>query len=110
MIQDINTSIGTFDVSEEDFLFMKILWRTQSMTTMTSWFSYVILWPCLQASAFWKTVCGCNNPVWGASVYSGPVEKILQIKAFFEEKAGCSIYDLLPGVVENSLRQEGAYA
>lgn len=24
MIQDINTSIGTFDVSEEDFLFMKI--------------------------------------------------------------------------------------
>lgn len=23
MIQDINTSIGTFDVSEEDFLFMK---------------------------------------------------------------------------------------
>ena len=37
-------------------------------------------------------------------------KKILQIKAFFEEKAGCSIYDLLPGVVENSLRQEGAYA
>lgn len=34
-------------------------------------------------------------------------KKYLQIKAFFEEKAGCSIYDLLPGVVENSLRQEG---
>ena len=37
-------------------------------------------------------------------------KKILQIKAFFEKKTGCSIYDLLPGVVENSFRQEESHA
>lgn len=31
-------------------------------------------------------------------------EKILEIKNFFEKKVGCSIYTLLPGVVENSFR------
>ena len=29
---------------------------------------------------------------------------VLEIKAYFEEIIGCSIYDLLPGVVENSFR------
>ena len=29
---------------------------------------------------------------------------VLDIKAYFEKIIGCSIYDLLPGVVENSLR------
>ena len=29
-------------------------------------------------------------------------KKILDIKAFFEQEIGCSVYDLLPGVVENS--------
>ena len=27
---------------------------------------------------------------------------VLDIKAYFEEMIGCSIYDLLPGVIENS--------
>ncbi len=31
-------------------------------------------------------------------------EKILELKALFEEKIGCSVYTLLPGVVENSFR------
>lgn len=31
-------------------------------------------------------------------------KKLLEIKAMFEEKTGCSIYDLLPGVIENSFR------
>lgn len=29
-------------------------------------------------------------------------KKLLEIKTLFQEKMGCSIYDVLPGVVENS--------
>ena len=31
-------------------------------------------------------------------------KRTLEIKAYFENKIGCSIYDLLPGVVENTFR------
>lgn len=31
-------------------------------------------------------------------------KKILEIKELFEEQIGCSVYTLLPGVVENSFR------
>ena len=31
-------------------------------------------------------------------------KRILEIKALFEAQIGCSVYTLLPGVVENSLR------
>ena len=29
-------------------------------------------------------------------------KKILEIKSLYDKKVGCSIYDLLPGVIENS--------
>ena len=29
-------------------------------------------------------------------------KKVLEIRAYFENEIGCSIYELLPGVVENS--------
>lgn len=110
MIQDINTSIGTFDVSGEDYLFMK------NFVENAVYDDYDRLVQLCDALAMptgfclWKTVCRCDNPVWSASVYGGPVEKILQLKTFFEKKAGCSIYELLPGVVENSFRQEESHA
>ncbi len=31
-------------------------------------------------------------------------KKIMEIKELFDRKAGCSVYSLLPGIVENSLR------
>lgn len=31
-------------------------------------------------------------------------KRTLQIKAMFEERMGCSVYDILPGVVENTFR------
>ena len=31
-------------------------------------------------------------------------KKVLEIKLMFEKKTGCSIYDLLPGVIENTFR------
>lgn len=31
-------------------------------------------------------------------------KKILEIKEYFEKKMGCSIYEALPGVAENSIR------
>ena len=45
MIQDIDTSIGVFDVSDEDYLFMKknLLQMRQAMI-MTVLYSYVTHW------------------------------------------------------------------
>lgn len=54
MIQDMDTSIGEFDVSEPDYLFIKEFLQTRSMTITTGWCSYAILWLCPPASAFWK--------------------------------------------------------
>jgi hypothetical protein len=31
-------------------------------------------------------------------------KKILEIKEYFQGKMGCSIYEVLPGVVENSMK------
>lgn len=56
MIQDIHTSIGTFDVAEDDFCFMKKSSRTQSTMIMTVSCSCATHWHCLMASVFWKSV------------------------------------------------------
>ena len=111
MIQDINTSIGTFDVSEEDFLFMK------NFVANAVYDDYDLLVQLCDSLALPTGFCLLEKRFVDVTIRYGAHpftvdrwKKILQIKAFFEEKAGCSIYDLLPGVVENSLRQEGAYA
>ncbi len=73
MIQDIRTSIGKFDVSEEDYQFMEqfvdvTIRYGVHPTTIDRW------------------------------------KKILEIKEYFQGKMGCSIYEVLPGVVENSMK------
>ncbi len=56
MIQDIATSIGEFDVSDEDYLFMKefvAICGTMTLVT-TVLYSYVMHWLCRRGSVFWK--------------------------------------------------------
>ncbi len=73
MIQDIRTSIGKFDVSEEDYQFME------------KFVDVTIRYGVHPATIDrWK--------------------KILEIKEYFQGKMGCSIYEVLPGVVENSMK------
>lgn len=73
MIQDIETSIGTFDVSREDYLFIE---RFADVTIRYGVHPSTV--------DRWK--------------------KTLELKAYFEHKIDCSIYMLLPGVIENSFR------
>lgn len=73
MIQDIRTSIGKFDVSEEDYQFME------------QFVDVTIRYGVHPATIDrWK--------------------KILEIKEYFQGKMGCPIYEVLPGVVENSMK------
>lgn len=59
---------------------------------------------CLRGLPFGKEIRRCGNTVRHPPGDNRQVEKILEIKELFEEQIGCSVYTLLPGVVENSFR------
>ena len=105
MIQDMNTSIGEFDVSEPDYLFIKefvanvvyddydrLVQLCDSLAMPTGF--------CLLEKRFVDVTI--RYGVHPAAI--GRWKKILEIKAMFEKKMGCSVYSLLPGIVENSFR------
>lgn len=105
MIQDINTSIGTFDVSKEDYLFM------QEFVANAVYDDYDRLVQLCDALAVPTGFCILEKRFVDVTIRYGihPAtidrwKKILEIKGRFEEKIGCSIYTLLPGVVENSFQ------
>ncbi len=105
MIQDIETSIGTFDMSEEDYLFMK------EFVAGAAYDDYDRLVQLCDALALPSGFCLLEKRFVDVTIRYGvrpaTVErwrKTLELKADFEEKTGCSIYDLLPGAVENSFR------
>lgn len=105
MIPDISTSIGTFDISEQDYQFMKdfiehavyddydyLVQLCDSLALPTGF--------CLLEKRFVDVALRYGThpatvPRW---------KKILEIKEYFENKTGGSIYELLPGVIENSFR------
>lgn len=105
MIQDIETSIGVFDVSEADYEFMKefvfnaqyddydrLVQLCDSLALPTGF--------CLLEKRFIDVALRYGTPPAMVERW----KKVLEIKSMFEAKTGCSIYDLLPGVVENSFR------
>ena len=105
MIQDIKTSIGTFDVSEEDYLFMedfvkhavyddydRLVQLCDSLALPTGF--------CLLEKRFVDVALRYGTPPFITKRW----KKTLEIKELFEEKIHCSIYELLPGVVENSFQ------
>ncbi len=107
MIQDIHTSIGKFDVSDEDYQFMK------EFVANAVYDDYDRLVQLCDALAMPTGFCLLEKRFVDVTLRYGvhPAtisrwKKILEIKALFEKEIGCSIYDLLPGIVENSFRQE----
>ncbi len=107
MIQNINTSIGKFDVSDDDYLFMK------KFVADAVYDDYDRLVQLCDALAMPTGFCLLEKRFVDVTIRYGfhPAtidrwKKILEIKASFEKQIGGSIYALLPGVVENSFCQE----
>lgn len=105
MIQDINTSIGVFDVSDEDYQFM------QAFIANAEYDDYDKLVQLCDSLALPTGFCLLEKRFVDVTIRYGmhpsTIErwkKILEIKEYFEMKIGCSIYEVLPGVVENSFR------
>lgn len=105
MMQDIDTSIGTFDMSDEDYLFMK------KFVADAVYDDYDRLVQLCDSLALPTGFCLLEKRFVDVTIRYGvhPAtidrwKKVLEIKAAFEKKIGCSIYDFLPGVVENSFR------
>ena len=105
MIQDIDTSIGKFDMNDEDYLFMKVFVENavyddydrlvqlcDSLALPTGF--------CLLEKRFVDVTL--RYGIHPATI--GRWKKVLEIKEIFEKEIGRSVYSLLPGVVENSFR------
>lgn len=103
MIQDIKTSIGKFDISEEDYQFMerfiknavyddydRLVQLCDALALPTGF--------CLLEKRFVDVALRYGTPPATVDRW----KKILEIKDSFEQKINCSIYTLLPGVMENS--------
>ena len=105
MIQDIHTSIGEFDVSDADYRFM------ETFVANAVYDDYDRLVQLCDSLALPTGFCLLEKRFVDVTLRYGvhPAtidrwKKILEIKALFEAQIGCSVYTLLPGVVENSLR------
>ncbi len=105
MIQDIHTSIGKFDVSEEDYQFM------EQFVKDAVYDDYDRLVQLCDSLALPTGFCILEKRFVDVTIRYGvhPAtidrwKKILEIKEYFQGKMGCSIYDVLPGVVENSMK------
>ena len=101
MIPDIHTSIGTFDVSEEDYQFMK------TFLEHAVYDDYDRLVQLCDALALPTGFCILEKRFVDVTIRYGfhPYtiarwKKTLEIQAYFEKKIGCSIYDLLPGALD----------
>lgn len=107
MIQDIHTSIGTFDVSKEDFRFMEKFIQTAVYD------DYDRLVQLCDALALPTGFCLLEKRFVDVTLRYGvhPAtidrwKKTLELKNLFEKRIGGSVYTLLPGVLENSFSPE----
>ena len=105
LIQDIHTSIGTFDVSKEDYTFM------EQFVKNAVYDDYDRLVQLCDSLALPTGFCILEKRFVDVTMRYGfhPYtiarwKKILAIKDYFDEKCHCSIYELLPGIIENSMR------
>ncbi|MBQ7800828.1 MAG: HDOD domain-containing protein [Oscillospiraceae bacterium] len=105
MIPDIGTSIGVFDMPPEDKAFMA------DFVKNAVYDDYDHLVQLCDALALPTGFCLLEKRFIDVALrYGTPPQmvprwkRILEIKAMFEERMGCCLYDLLPGVIENSLR------
>lgn len=105
MIKDIASSIGVFDMPPEDREFMR------QFVKDAVYDDYDHLVQLCDALALPTGFCLLEKRFVDVAIRYGThpstVDRwkaVLDIKAHFESVIGCSIYDLLPGVIENSLR------
>ena len=105
MIQDVETSIGVFDMPDEDKIFMA------EFVKNAEYDNYDYLVQLCDALALPTGFCLLEKRFVDVAIRYGmhPAtidrwKRVLEIKTYFEQKIGCSIYDCLPGVIENSLR------
>lgn len=105
MLQDIETSIGTFDVTDEDYAFMK------DFVAHARYDDYDRLVQLCDALALPSGFCLLEKRFVDVTLRYGfhPAtldrwRRTLDLKAYFDDKLGRSIYDLLPGVIENSFQ------
>lgn len=105
MIQDISTSIGEFDMPPEDKAFL------DEFVKHAVYDDYDRLVQLCDALALPTGFCLLEKRFVDVAlrygVHPATVERwkaVLAIKDRFEAVMGCSIYTLLPGVVENSMR------
>ena len=104
MVKDISSSIGVFDMPPEDKEFMAEFVRTAVYD------DYDYLVQLCDALALPTGFCLLEKRFVDVTIRYGvhpaTVDRwkaVLHIKERFEEKIGGSIYDWLPGAVENSL-------
>lgn len=103
MIQDIHTSIGIFDVSKQEYDFMKHFVETAVYD------DYDRLVQLCDSLALPTGFCLLEKRFVDVTLRYGthPAtldrwKKVLELKQYFEAIIHSSIYDLLPGVVENT--------
>lgn len=103
MIQNVSTSIGTFDMSREDYRFM------EEFVAGVVYDDYDRLVQLCDALALPSGFCLLEKRFVDVTIRYGvhPAtvdrwKKILELKSYFEGQIGGSIYALLPGAVENS--------
>lgn len=105
MIPDISTSIGVFDMPEADKAFMDAFVRDAEYD------DYDRLVQLCDALALPTGFCLLEKRFvdvalryGGSQVLVERWRKVLEIRAHFEKRMGCSVYEVLPGVVENTFR------
>lgn len=105
MIQDISTSIGVFDVTEEEYAFM------ERFIKEAVYDDYDLLVQLCDGLAMSTGFCLLEKRFVDVALrygtHPGTVprwKRTLEIKSFFEKKIGGSIYELLPGVIENTFQ------
>ena len=105
MVKDIASSIGVFDMPQEDKNFMERFVKDavyddyDRLVQLCDALALPIGFCLLEKRFVDVAILYVTHPATGDRW-----KAVLDIKAYFESVIGCSIYDLLPGVVENSFR------
>ena len=105
MVKDIKSAIGTFDISESDYNFMA------RFVEDAVYDDYDLLVQLCDSLALPTGFCLLEKRFVDVTLRYGvhpyTVERwkaVFAIKEHFEEMMGCSIYDVLPGVIKNSMK------
>lgn len=107
MLQDIESSIGKFDVTQEEYLTIK------EYAENAVYDEYDWLVQLCDSLAMPDGFCMLEKRFVDVAVRYGtkPVlaerwKRTLDIQKYFEQQMGCSIYAVLPGVVENTFQMD----